>query len=171
VLKDARGLFGIPPSLTYKSNGVRYQCGDVEHLDSWDSYPEKVRVVRSIETTTFRERVHGKWVQRKQISEWVWVTTLPSGEVPTRTIVRFGHERWRIENECFNELVNQWHANHYFHHHPVSLTAFWLILFMAYTLFHCFLRNLKPAVRLHHSYLFGALCILSEFIYVTFSSA
>jgi hypothetical protein len=57
-------------------------------------------------------------------------------------------EHWQIENEGFNELVNQWHADHYFHHHPVAIVALWLILFAAHALFHCFWRgNLKTAVR------------------------
>jgi hypothetical protein len=163
ILKDARSLFGPKPTVTCRKNGVHYQCWDVAHLDSWDSYPEKVRLVRSIETTTIRERKK-KSAKREQISEWIWVTTIPSTEVPTTDIVLFGHERWRIENEGFNELSNQWHADHYFHHHPVSIMAFWLSLFIAHAVFHCFMRNLKPAIRQGHTLIFWALCILAEFV-------
>ena len=171
LLRDARGLFGPKPHTTFTLNSTRYQCWDIEQLDSWDSYPEKVRVVRSVETTTIRERQKGQWNEREQITEWVWVTTLPAAEVPTTNIVCFGHERWRIENEAFNELCNQWHANHYFHHHPTSITALWLLLFIAHALFHCFLRNLKPCLRQGMPVYFWAWLMLAEFLLPLLSTA
>src|SRR6516165_11319076 len=75
--------------------------------------------------------------------------TLPKPLAPTAIVAaRYGHGRWQIENEGFKELVNQWHADHYFHHHPLAIVALWLILFAAHALFHCFWRgNLKTAVR------------------------
>ena len=171
LLKDARGLFDGPPHSTLTSGPTRYQCWDIEHLDSWDSYPEKVRVVRSLETTTIHERKNHKRTQRQQTTEWIWVTTLPAAEVPTATAVGFGHERWRIENEAFNELCNQWHADHYFHHHPTSITALWLMLFVAHALFHCFLRNLKPCIRQGLPIYFWAWLMLAEFLAPLLSSA
>jgi hypothetical protein len=172
VLKDARGLFGPKPHRTFRMGATAYQCWDVENLDSWDSFPEKVRVVRSLETTTVTTRdKKRRRIQRQQTSEWVWVTTLPAAEVPTATVVHFGHERWRIENEGFNELCNQWHANHYFHHHPTSITALWLMLFIAHALFHCFLRNLKPCVRHGLPVYIWAWLMLVEFLLPLLSSA
>jgi hypothetical protein len=171
LLKDARSLFGPTPHRTFRIGATAYQCWDVEDLDSWDSYHEKVRVVRSIETTTISKRENGRRTQREQTSEWVWVTTLSANEVPTPTIVKFGHERWRIENEGFNELCNQWHANHYFHHHPTSITALWLMLFIAHALFHCFLRNLKPCLRHGLPVYIWAWLMLAEFLLPLLSSA
>ena len=76
---------------------------------------------------------------------------------PDRTIYLFGHDRWKIENEGFNELVTYWHADHFFHHHANSIEVLWLVLFMAYAVFHCFfLRNLKPALRAGHTVIFFA---------------
>ena len=164
LLKDARGLFGPQPHADYALGSTRYQCWDIENLDSWDSLPDKVRVVRSVETTTRHERKKGQRIQRQQTTEWVWVTTLPSAEVSTATAVCFGHERWRIENEAFNELSNQWHADHYYHHHPTSITALWLLLFIAHALFHCFLRNLKPCRRQGLPTYVWAWLMLSEFL-------
>lgn len=171
LLQDARGLFGPQPHASFASATTRYQCWDIGELDSWDSYPEKVRVVRTIETTLLRERQQGRRIQRQQTTEWVWVTTVPAVEVPTATIVCFGHERWRIENEAFNELVNQWHANHYFHHHPTSIVALWLLLFIAHALFHCFLRNLKPNLRQAKPVYSWAWLIRAEFLLPLLSSA
>ena len=167
VLKDARGLFGPTPHHTFSVGSTDYQCWDMEDLDSWPSLPEKVRVVRSIETSIVITR-HTK---RQQTTEWVWVSTLPAAIVPTATVVHFGHERWRIENEGFNELCNQWHANHYFHHHPTSITGLWLLLFIAHALFHCFLRNLKPCVRHGLPVYLWAWLMLVEFLLPLLSSA
>ena len=87
------------------------------------------------------------------------------------TLVVFGHERWRIENEGFNELCNAWHANHYFRHHPTAITGLWLLLFIAHALFHCFLRNLKPCIRQHLSIYLWAFAMLAEFLGPLISSA
>jgi hypothetical protein len=35
---------------------------------------------------------------------------LSAAEVSAETIALFAHERWRIENEGFNELCNAWNA-------------------------------------------------------------
>ena len=86
------------------------------------------------------------------------------------TIVLFGHERWRIENEGFNELCTEWHANHYFHHHTTSITGLWLFLFIAHALFHCFLRNLKPCLRQGVSVRLWAAAMLAEFLAPLISS-
>ena len=87
------------------------------------------------------------------------------------TIVVFGHERWRIENEGFNELCNAWNADHYFHHHPVSITGLWLLLFIAHAIFHCFLRNIKPCQRRGRPVYLWAMLILAEYLGPLFSSA
>jgi len=171
VLTDARALFGRRPHHVFDRDKTHCRCWDVEHLDSWESFDEKVRVVRSLETTTLRSRHKGRWQTRVQETEWVWVTTLPAAEVPTETVVRFGHERWRIENEAFNELSNLWNADHYFHHHPNSIVALWLLLFIAHALFHCFLRNLKPCIRYALPVYLWALQMLAEFLAPLFSSA
>ena len=86
-------------------------------------------------------------------------------------MILFGHERWRIENEGFNELCNQWHANHYFHHHTTAITALWLLLFIAHALFHCFLRNIKPCRRQSLPVYLWATVILAEFLVPLISSA
>ncbi len=98
------------------------------------------------------------------------MTTLPAAEVPTETVVVFGHERWRIENEAFNELSNFWNADHYFHHHPKSIVALWLLLFIAHALFHCFLRNLKACIRHGLPVYLWALLMLAELLAPLFSS-
>ena len=98
------------------------------------------------------------WSSSVQTHDWTWVTTLSQGEAPTASVVRFGHARWQIENQGFNELVTRWHADHYFHHHPTSILALWLILFIAHAVYHSFIsRNLKPSLRHGHTNIYWAL--------------
>ncbi len=82
---------------------------------------------------------------------------MPSSLVEARTIFDFGHQRWKIENEGFNELVSRWHSGHCFHHHPNSILVLWLVMFMAHAVFHCFhKRNLKPELRRAHTGIYFA---------------
>ena len=59
-----------------------------------------------------------------------------------------GHERWSIENQGFNELVNRWHADPVFRHHPTAILIFVLFAMLCLNVFMAFFcRNLKPEVR------------------------
>ena len=108
----------------------------------------KLRVVHAHEQGVKRERIANQWQETILDSQWYWATTMESSLVPGRTIYEYGHDRWCIENEGFNELANSWHSRHIFHHHPVTIQVLWLVLFMAHAAFHCFYkRNLKQALR------------------------
>lgn len=40
-------------------------------------------------------------------TDWWWATNLPKALAPTaRVALQYGHGRWQIENEGFNELSN-----------------------------------------------------------------
>lgn len=146
LLKDARGLFKREKSKTYRDGKVTRQCWDIEHFNSWPQLGHEVRVVRSIERGSVK-RQRTKKIHH-EMSEWAWVTTTPKKRLNTETFVKLAHGRWKIENEGFNELVNQWHANHVYRHHPVAIEAFWLLTMLAYVLFHAFIGlNLKPQIR------------------------
>ena len=86
------------------------------------------------------------------ISEWVWVTTLPSELATVNRCVEFGHQRWDIENHGFNELVNGWHADHVLKHDAAAIECFLLMAFLTLIIYHAFLYlNLKPAIRKNKS--------------------
>ena len=154
---DAQALFETLRPRRRQEGKTCYELWDLEGLTSWTSVEAPVRVIRSLETTSVRERIGGNWTDSTRTHDWVWVSTFTLGELPTDSAVSFGHARWKIENEGFNELGNYWYADHYFHHHPTTILALWLFLFMAHALFHCFIqRNIKKAARDRHSVIYWA---------------
>jgi len=68
-------------------------------------------------------------------------------------------------------LGTYWHAHHYFHHHSTSITARWLMLFVAHALFHCVLRNLNPCLRQGLPVYLWAWLMFAEFLAPLLSSA
>ena len=110
LYQDVQGLWPTTAPQRGDYQGRDCQWWDHEGLVSWPQVQQPLRVVRSVES----------WQQYSQLdsqphphhSEWVWVTTLSSLQVRTAPVVRLGHQRWDIENQGFNELVNGWHADH-----------------------------------------------------------
>lgn len=134
---------------------------DVQDLTSWPQVATALRVVRSRESYWVRRQLTGELVQEK--SEWMWVTTLSPSQATTDVVVQLGHARWDIENYGFNELVNAWHADHVYKHHPRAIEAFCLVVFLAFNLFHAFLAlNLKPQLRHGRTDFFWACAIQAE---------
>lgn len=118
--------------------------------------------MRSLESKTVRRQrtKEDELLQR----EWLWATSLSQERAGTQTILRIGHERWNIENQGFNELVNQWHADHIYHHEPNAIAAILLLLFLACNLFQVWVsRGLKPALRGRHTKLHFACRLKAQF--------
>jgi hypothetical protein len=161
LLQDALGLFQqLEPTQT--QDGSRQRCTwDVEDFRSWPSLDRPLRVVRSLETTTVRRQLDKH--EEPQVSDWVWVTTLSGSRASTNAVVDPGHSRWDIENQGFNEAVNQWHSDHVYKHDPIAIPAFWLLTMLVLNVFRAFyLRNLKPQRRQHSSMLHIARCLAAE---------
>ncbi len=150
LLKDARGLFKGRRPKVYQYGPLTRECWDIEHFTSWETLGSEARVVCSLERREVRRQITGKI--DFEVSEWVWASTIPQEELSTETFVKFGHDRWKIENNGFNELVNEWHADHLYRHDPVAMEVFWLLAMLAYILFHAFIgRNLKSVFRCRHT--------------------
>ena len=161
VLRDAQGLFKKEKPTVYQSKNLTKECWDIEHFMSWPQAGCEVRVVCSRETRTVK-RQKTKAIEA-EVSEWVWVTTASQNKLGTHDLVKFGHKRWCVENNGFNELVNQWHANHVYKHNPTAIEAFGLLTMLAYILFHAFIDgNLKPVIRQKHSKRHWAQMITAE---------
>ena len=161
LYQDAYGLFQLTPPQNgqYRSRDCRWQ--DLEDLRSWPQVQVPVRVVRSQERYTQRPQLTRQPVVLT--TEWIWVTTLATIQASTALVVRLGHQRWDIENYGFNEIVTDWNCDHVYRHHPNAIVAFLLTAFLAYNLFHAFLRlNLKPQRRCRQPEIFWARLIAAE---------
>ncbi|MEW5807269.1 MAG: transposase [Acidobacteriota bacterium] len=149
LLQDACSLFASLEPQHGQWGSTQRTWWDVEHFTSWSDLNREVRVVKSVETTTIQR--HRSKKKEPVISEWIWVTTLSQQQASSETIIRLGHARWRIENNGFNELTNEWAFDHLYKHDPVAIEAFWLLELMAYNLFHAFIHlNIKPQIRCQH---------------------
>ena len=162
LLGDARTLFGVlPASVDLCTGKVRHRYWDSNRFTSWPELAPQVRVVRSLENRSVRRQLDKQ--EEELTSDWMWVTTLPQSEASTKAVVNMGHERWSIENQGFNELVNRWHADHVYKHHPAALLIFILFALLCLNVFMVFCRrNLKPAARRAVSMLHVAQLIASE---------
>lgn len=129
-----------------------------------ESIDTPLRVVHAHETGIRRERIAGKTVETPIDTHWYWATTMPSSLNSSRVVFEFGHNRWRIENEGFNELVTRWHSSHVFHHHANSMLVLWLVLFSAHAVFHCFMRNLQSVLRKAHTVIHFATRITADLL-------
>jgi len=143
LYREALGLMRNKSAEEAKESHKKTWIWDLNKLESWYEVGT-LRVVRSAEETTKRERIAGKWTEKTVKSDWMWVTTLSQEAVPTSTIIRWGHARWDIENRGFNELHTHWAMDHCFHHHATAVIAFLLILALSFSLT-CFFfaRNLR----------------------------
>jgi hypothetical protein len=153
IVKDAESfLKGSPPSSVTVSAGVEKKCWDVEGFQSWSEVKRPLRVVKTKETKTIRRQLTKE--DELQISSWMWITTLSTIRARTEVVAEIGHDRWKIENNGFNQMVNAWFSDHVYKHDPAAMLNFWLLCVLAYNLFHCFyFRNLKEIVRQRHTML------------------
>jgi hypothetical protein len=129
-----------------------------------DTIHTPLRVVHSHETGIRHERIAKEWIHTPYATDWYWATTMPSSLNGAPVVHEFGHNRWRVENEGFNEFVTHWHSRHVFHHHGNSILVLWLMMFIAHALFHCFLRNLQPVLRLAHTAVYFAELIAADLL-------
>jgi len=161
LLKDARSLFEqVRPTVCRRG---KRQClqWDIEGFTSWPQVGRPVRVVRTLEKWTVRRQLTEEIEQCE--SEWIWVTTLPQARAGTELVVKFGHARWMIENEGFNELTNRQHVDHVYKHDAVAMLVFCLLGMLCLNVFLVFYRrNLKPAFRRTVSMVHVARLILAE---------
>lgn len=144
--QDAAGLWSWKEAQngTYRSRSCLWW--DFPDLLSWPEVRKTVRVVRSDESWTVKPQLTKK--STPQTTSWVWLTTLSVAQARTEQVVRLAHMRWDIENHGFNELVNDWHADHVYRHDPRAIECFLLMAFLAYDVFHAFFAlNLKPEIR------------------------
>lgn len=146
LIQDALALFAGMEPTELTLNGTRAQCWDMEGLTSWSQLDRPVRVIHSQHRSQRRRQLDHQ--TEENVSSWMWVTTLCPHQATTLTILKLGHCRWCIENEGFNEMVNEWSADHVYKHESTAMLVFWLMTMIAYNLFQAFFfRNLKAVLR------------------------
>lgn len=121
---------------------------DFHDLVSWDNLDKPFRAVVSEEHwCEWTIDKQGNKIKEEKTSHWRWLTNMPA-IYPDRFIYDFGHGRWNIENRGFNELANQCHFDHPFHHQPNALLAMLWFISIAFILSYTFFnQNLKPQLR------------------------
>ena len=129
---------GQSPTETVERHGRKVEVWDLSQMTFTDTYAEPVRVVRVRETWKHRQRIGGAWVTQEKEENWIWVVAGDLEGYLGSAIRDWGHLRWKIENNAFNELTQSWHLTHSAHHHPVALQVLLWMKIMAFTLFHAF---------------------------------
>ena len=148
LFEEANRLSLLSEPKVYRRGRTYYRVWDHSIEGCWDGYGKGVRVIVSEEATP--KRVHSKdgrvFEDKLNRANWMWVTNLPSSEDPgsLKNTVSVCHSRWQIENQCFNETVNTWKADHIYRHSSNGVIVFLLLLFTCVNIFNIFrMRNIK----------------------------
>ena len=166
ILADAETLMASTKPVLDEDTGKTWNVVHDLSGFSFNSEPDKVlRVVRSQGGRRVRRQIDGQ--PKEVMSQWYWLTTCSSSRASHQAVVALGHARWDIENQGFNEAVNQWRADHVYKHSTEAILTFWLMAMLAFNLFHAFcLRNLKAEIWRQCSRLHIARCLASS-LYTT----
>ena len=151
LLADAKGVCTLakPKAWTERRRCVR--AWDEEGFTTAEGIAP-LRVLHTEEEVRTRARRGNRRVEKTELHDWWWATTLPLSRVSTRMLWRMAHGRWDIENDLFNTLVTHWSLDHCFKHEPTAILNFVLTLFIAFVLLQSFYwGNLKPERRQHLS--------------------
>jgi hypothetical protein len=148
LLQDATGVFAQQQPHIWQDGQRTVQVWDAEGFTTCEGVRQPLRVVHTVETVRRRERIAGQWQVKDETSSWYWATTLSQRQLSTRRLWRAAHQRWDVENDCFNTLATHWGLDHCFKHDPTAIVNFVLTLFLVYVLLQCFWqRNLKAPLR------------------------
>ncbi len=75
-----------------------------------------MRVVRSEESLTQNHYRRGELTPETTEHEWLWITTLNRQAFPSTLVRALGHDRWKQENNGWNDLTQNWAFKHGFLH-------------------------------------------------------
>lgn len=148
LFEEANRLSLLSEPKVYRKKKTYYRVWEHSISGCWDGYGKDVRVIVSEEATPVR--VHSKngksFEDKLNKVNWMWVTNLPCSRdlAGLKNTVAVCHSRWQIENQCFNETVNTWNADHIYRHSANGVIAFLLLLFICVNIFNIFrIRNIK----------------------------
>jgi hypothetical protein len=95
---------------------VAVQLWDTEGLPFSQDFPQAVRVVQAEEQLTQPHRCGDARTTETSAHRWIWITTLATRSFPARQVWHCGHARWKIENNGWNDLTQNWAFKHGFLH-------------------------------------------------------
>jgi Transposase DDE domain len=121
LYQSAVRLFARRPAdctLTERCGGKSYQVQlwDTDGLPFSIDYPAPVRVVRSEESLTQNHYRRSELTPETTEHEWLWITTLDRQAFPATLVRKLGHDRWKQENNGWNDLTQNWAFKHGFLH-------------------------------------------------------
>lgn len=161
LMQDAMGIIKNTEPETLKRGNLDVKIWDIEGFNSCEGVKTPMRVIYAEETKQARKRKGKEWVTETENHTWCWATDISKTQLPTIQSWEAGHSRWDIENDNFNDLVNNWEMNHCYKHDPTAIINFILTLFITFVLMQSFqLRDLKPQVRK----LFSRIAIAAQFV-------
>ena len=109
-----------PPDLefTETKQGKTYQgqIWDTPGLPFAAADSPLLRVVRSEEKLTQNHYRRGQLQAETTDHEWMWITTLDTQAFPAQIVRGLGHDRWKQENNGWNDLTQNWALKHGFLH-------------------------------------------------------
>jgi hypothetical protein len=109
-----------PPDLefteTVRSKTYQGRIWDTPGLPLSAADSPLLRVVRSEEKLTQNHYRRGQLQPETTEHEWMWITTLETQAFPAQLVRRLGHDRWKQENNGWNDLTQNWSLKHGFLH-------------------------------------------------------
>ena len=132
LYQNAMGLFTRRPAdqgFTTRKEGKEYavRLWDTDGLPFTQEHPQPVRVVWSQETLTQNHYRRGQVAPETTPHEWLWVTTLDRKIFSGLQVRQLGHDRWKLENNGWNDLTQNWALKHDFlhacKHRPKTVSA------------------------------------------------
>ena len=101
---------------TVRGKTYQGQIWDTPGLPFSIANPQLVRAVRSEEKLTQNHYRRGQLQPETTEHEWMWITTLKTPAFPPLIVRRVGHDRWKQENNGWNDLTQNWSLKHGFLH-------------------------------------------------------
>ncbi len=109
-----------PPDLefteTMRGKTYQGQIWDTPGLPLSAADSQLLRVVRSEEKLTQNHYRCGQIQADTTEHEWMWITTLETQAFAAKTVRGLGHDRWKQENNGWNDLTQNWSLKHGFLH-------------------------------------------------------
>ena len=150
LYQDAQRLRALLSPQIIQEGSRTTEYWDLADLSSFTTLGQPMRVVWAEEQCVKRKIIGAKPTILQEEKTWIFVTDLAPSIVPATAILRWGHDRWDLENRGFNELSTLWHMDHCFIHHQNAIEALLLTLSCAFlTTFLFYERNLKFPARRH----------------------